>query len=92
MTTIVNAVDARRTLGELLNKVLLTKEEIIIERAGKKVAKLVQCDQDKSRPETSSLNQGKLDFRSSAGLGHEVWKDINIDEYLQKERDEWGSN
>ncbi|MBU0482334.1 MAG: type II toxin-antitoxin system Phd/YefM family antitoxin [Proteobacteria bacterium] len=88
MPTTISAVDARRTLGELLNKVSLTNEEIIIERAGKKVAKLVQCD----RPgeETSNAARGKLDFRKSGGLGQEVWKQINTDEYINKERDEWG--
>ena len=32
----VSAVEARQKLGELLNRVSLRREEIIIERAGKK--------------------------------------------------------
>nr|MBF0223204.1 type II toxin-antitoxin system Phd/YefM family antitoxin [Desulfobulbaceae bacterium] len=86
MTTRVSAVDARPTLGELLSKVLLTNEEIIIERSGEKVAKLVHCEQ----PKAITSNQGKLDFRTSAGLGQDMWKDLNVDDYLRKERDEWG--
>ena len=33
----ISAVEARQKLGELLNRVALRQEEIIIERAGKKL-------------------------------------------------------
>jgi uncharacterized protein YdaU (DUF1376 family) len=35
------------------------------------------------------LPQGKLDFRRAAGLGKEVWKDLDVDAYLRRERDSW---
>jgi antitoxin (DNA-binding transcriptional repressor) of toxin-antitoxin stability system len=83
MSESVSAVEARQKLGELLNKVALLGKEIIIERAGKKIARLSPVGDNTHRP------RGKLDFRKAAGLGKEVWKDIDVDTYLQKERDEW---
>ena len=85
MSITISAVDARRTLGELLNRVMIANEEIIIERSGKKIAKLVNCEQSVAK----SSNEGKLDFRSSAGLGKKQWREIDIDKYIQKERCAW---
>ncbi|NOY75145.1 MAG: hypothetical protein GXP32_05055 [Kiritimatiellaeota bacterium] len=85
MSTTISAVDARRTLGELLNKVKIANEEIIIKRAGKEVAKLVNCDYEAN--EVS--RKGKLDFRNSAGLGKDLWADINADVYIKEERESW---
>jgi len=85
MSKTVSAVDARRTFGDLLNRVTIANEEIIIERAGKKVAKLVSCEQ---QPQ-GNRNEGKLDFRTSAGLGREVWQAIDLEKYLKTERQEW---
>ena len=36
----ISAVEARQKFGEMLNRVALLREEIIIERAGKKIARL----------------------------------------------------
>ncbi len=83
MSKSVSAVEARQKLGEILNRVALMREEIIIERAGKKIARLSPIGDNNPRP------RGKLDFRKAAGLGKEVWKDINVDTYLQRERDDW---
>ena len=83
MSESVSAVEARQKLGELLNKVALMRKEIIIERAGKKIARLTPIGHQTSRP------SGKLDFRKAAGLGKEVWQDTDVDTYLKKERDEW---
>ena len=44
MSITVTAVKARQNLGELLNLVSIKHEEIIIERAGKKIAKLTAID------------------------------------------------
>lgn len=79
----VSAVEARQRFGEMLNRVALLREEIIIERAGRKIARLSPIEDEKSRP------QGRLDFRKVAGLGKEVWKDLDVDEYLRGERDAW---
>jgi prevent-host-death family protein len=40
----VTAVKARQNLGELLNLVSIKHEEVIIERAGKKIARLTSID------------------------------------------------
>ena len=83
MTQSISAVEARQKLGEILNRVALLREEIIIERAGKKIARLLPIENEASRP------RGKLDFCKAAGLGKEIWKDIDVDVYLRRERDEW---
>jgi len=83
MSQRVSAVEARQKLGELLNRVALRREEIIIERAGKEIARLSPIENEVPR------SRGKLDFRKAAGLGKEIWKDIDVDAYLRRERDEW---
>ena len=79
----VSAVEARQKLGEILNRVALKREEIIIERAGKRIARLSPAENEVRR------SRGKLDFRKAAGLGKEIWKDVDVDAYLRKERGEW---
>jgi prevent-host-death family protein len=79
----VSAVEARQKLGEILNRVALKREEIIIERAGKRIARLSPAENEVHR------SKGKLDFRKAAGLGKEIWKDVDVDAYLRKERGEW---
>jgi prevent-host-death family protein len=79
----VSAVEARQKLGEILNRVALKREEIIIERAGKRIARLSPVENEVLR------SKGKLDFRKAAGLGKEIWKDVDVDAYLRKERGEW---
>jgi hypothetical protein len=61
----------------------LLREEIIIERAGKKIARLSPIENAESR------SRGRLDFRKAAGLGKEIWKNIDVDEYLRGERNSW---
>ncbi len=81
----ISAVMARKRFGELLNRVILTDEEITIERSGKEVAKLTKIN----IPAKNTNKQGKLDFRKSRGLGKDVWSDIDVDEYIAQERSEW---
>ena len=83
MSKSVSAVEARQKLGELLNRVALRQEEIIIERAGRKIARLSPIKNGESRP------QGRLDFRKSAGLGKKIWQNLDVDEYLRGERESW---
>jgi|GEM_PF-1809610 len=45
MSITVTAVKARQNLGELLNLVSIKHEEVIIERAGKKIARLTFIDE-----------------------------------------------
>ena len=79
----ISAVEARQKLGEILNRVALRREEIIIERAGRKIARLSPVEADKP------CRQGRLDFRKAAGLGKEIWQSIDVDAYMRQERDEW---
>ncbi|HHX14545.1 MAG TPA: type II toxin-antitoxin system Phd/YefM family antitoxin [Fibrobacter sp.] len=59
MAKIVSAMEARQNFGALLNQVSLLGEEIVIERSGKSLARLV------SVLEPTSF---KLDFRDIAKL------------------------
>lgn len=81
----ISAVSARKRFGELLNRVILTDEEITIERSGKEVAKLTKAG---IFPK-NKYKQGKLDFRKSRGLGREIWSDVNVEKYIDDERSEW---
>jgi len=83
MNKSVSAVEARQKLGEILNRVALRREEIIIERAGRKIARLSPIDNEKPRP------RGRLDFRKAAGLGKEIWEGLDVDDYLRRERNSW---
>jgi len=84
MAAHVSAVDARRSFGRLLNIVSLTHEEIVIERAGKAIAKLVSYEQP-----AGTVSGGKQDLRKARGLGRKLWADIDTDAYLRKEREAW---
>ncbi len=83
MATRISAVEARKNLGKILNIVNLRNEEIIIERAGKPMAKLVPCNS----LTTSTKIQG--DFRETRGLGKDLWKNIDVDSYIKREREQW---
>lgn len=83
MATTVSAVDARRTMGKLLNVVLLKHEDVIIERSGKPVARLTACA-------TAVSGSGeKLDLRTARGLGKGLWRNVDVSQYLAGERDQW---
>ena len=83
MTEIISAVEARQKLGELLNRVALRQEEIIIQRAGKPLARISPVTED------TIPKGGKLDFRNAAGLGANIWKGVDATTYVRQERDEW---
>lgn len=83
MSETVSAVEARQRFGEMLNRVALRGEEIVIERAGRKIARLVPVEEKTKRL------QSRLDFRKAAGLGKEVWKGLDVEAYLRRERDSW---
>ncbi len=69
MSITVSAVKARQNLGELLNLVSIKHEDVIIERAGKKIARLTAIDDStvnepvseayavKKKGNTSSVNR-----------------------------------
>ncbi|MBT4290884.1 MAG: type II toxin-antitoxin system Phd/YefM family antitoxin [Deltaproteobacteria bacterium] len=79
----VSALEARRNLGRLLNIVLLKKEDVIIERSGTPVAKLTTCDSTSKQP------TGQIDFRKMKGVGKNIWKKNNSEEYIAREREQW---
>lgn len=83
MSNTIPATELQKHFEEILNRVLLLQEELIIEQAGKKVARLLPFN------ETTEAISGKLDFRKAAGLGAEIWKEISIETYIQAERDTW---
>ncbi len=85
MTVAISAMEARKKFGEILNRVDLLREEIIIERAGKKIAKLSPIDSCEKKTKYT----GKLDFRKAAGLGKQIWNNQNAEDYVTKERDSW---
>ena len=84
----VNAVDARRGLGHLLNLVSVGNETIVIERAGVKLAMLKPYESGQETASDSSP-EGQLNLLDLAGLGGEIWSGVDIDAYIQKERDQW---
>ena len=57
MSQSVSAMEMRQKLGEMLSRVSLRHEEIIIERAGKKVARLLPVE------EQTRKSGGKLDHQ-----------------------------
>lgn len=83
MTTRTSAVEARRNLGRLLNIVSLTDEDVVIERAGKPIARLSGCQA------VTRSGSGKNDLRKAKGLGRELWKRVDADAYLEEERGAW---
>ena len=85
MTTIVSAVDARRSMGKWINTVVLKDEDVIIERDGKPVARLTAC----APRQEAEASTGRLDLRTARGLGREVWRGTDVAAYIAGERDGW---
>ena len=67
MAKTVTAMEARQNFGNLLNQVSLSQEEIVIERAGKPLARLVNV--------SSSRSNGELDFRDIGKLPNSIWEE-----------------
>lgn len=78
---IVSAMELRKHFGHILNVVSLTHSDVIIERAGKKIARLTAV-------EDSDLSS-KLDLRKAKGLGKALWRGIDVDQYVKNEREGW---
>lgn len=66
MAKVVSAMEVRQNFGSLLNQVSLKDEEIVIERAGKPLARLVSV---------SAPTSGKLDFRDISKLPNQIWEE-----------------
>ena len=67
MAKTVTAMEARQNFGDLLNQVSLKQEEIVIERAGKPLARLVNV--------SSGSSGGELDFRDIGKLPNGIWEE-----------------
>lgn len=66
MSKVVSAMEVRQNFGLMLNQVSLKDEEIVIERAGKPLARLVSVD---------ASTAGLLDFRDIGKLPNQIWED-----------------
>lgn len=66
MAKVVSAMEVRQNFGSILNQVALKDEEIVIERAGKPLARLVGVDAPSTR---------KLDFRDIGKLPNSIWEE-----------------
>lgn len=60
-------MEARQNFGNLLNQVSLQNEDIVIERAGKPLARLVSV--------SSTGISGELDFRDIGKLPNSIWEE-----------------
>ena len=67
MAKTVTAMEARQNFGDLLNQVSLKQEEIVIERSGKPLARLVNV--------SSGTGGGELDFRDIGKLPNSIWEE-----------------
>ncbi|SHK98838.1 prevent-host-death family protein [Fibrobacter sp. UWT2] len=59
-------MEVRQNFGSMLNQVSLKDEEIVIERAGKPLARLVSVN---------APTAGLLDFRDISKLPNHIWED-----------------
>jgi prevent-host-death family protein len=66
MSKVVSAMEVRQNFGSLLNQVSLKDEEIVIERAGKPLARLVSVNAPAA---------GLLDFRDIGKLPNQIWEE-----------------
>ena len=66
MSKVVSAMEVRQNFGSLLNQVSIKDEEIVIERAGKPLARLVSVN---------APSAGLLDFRYIGKLPNQIWED-----------------
>ena len=66
MSKVVSAMEVRQNFGSMLNQVSHKDEEIVIERAGKPLARLVNVN---------APTAGLLDFRDIGKLPNQIWED-----------------
>ena len=66
MAKVVTAMEARQNFGSLLDQVALRDEEVVIERAGKPLARVVGVN---------ASTTGRLDFRDIGKLPNAIWED-----------------
>jgi hypothetical protein len=82
MSITVTAVKARQNLGELLNLVSIKHEDVIIERAGKKIARLTAIDDSTVNEPVAEAyalkKKGKIDLSEFSGTwSEEEYREFN---------------
>lgn len=82
----IAAIDAGRRFDELLARVRTGNEVIIIEDAGREVAKLVRVESDAAQPVRRKTT---MRISEARGLGKEVWAGIDAAAYVERERATW---
>lgn len=70
MNNVVSALEVRKNLGEILNRILYRGEEILVERKGKPVAKIVPIN--KTVTKTRKVN---IEDASTIRKGWERYQD-----------------
>jgi len=88
MSITVSAVKARQNLGELLNIVSLRHEDVIIERAGKKIARLTTLE------EKDAVHEPVAEYRTQKtvqrpSLKKKIKTKMTLAEQIRKDREEW---
>lgn len=86
----VSAMDVRRHLGELLDEVRLKSETVVIERAGKPIAKL--CPVDQGTGESDAVSRRLRAVRELAGCYAGSSRSQGVDQWLDEERGSWGAD
>jgi antitoxin (DNA-binding transcriptional repressor) of toxin-antitoxin stability system len=97
MSITVTAVKARQNLGELLNLVSIKHEEVIIERAGKKIARLTAIEESAVNEPVAEIYRVQkkkprnepLDYNPDVVDPEFEKPGITLAEKIRKERDEW---
>lgn len=86
----ISAVEARKGLGMLLNRVSLRHETFVIERSGRKIAVLKEYESNTGESVgLAADNGGQLDLRDLAGVGADIWRTVDVDDYIHRERSTW---
>ena len=97
MSITVSAVKARQNLGELLNLVSIKHEDVIIERAGKKIARLTSINEvdtvNEPVAEVYGVQKKKSHSADDSNLKAvpPIFREsaLSLADQIRKDRDEW---
>ncbi len=85
----------KKKVGTVLEERVLREAKARASREGRPLAALLQEATERylqvgsSRSLSNPPKAGKLDFRGARGLGRRLWKQIDTEAYLQREREAW---
>jgi prevent-host-death family protein len=80
-------MELRQRLGEIIDEVRLKLETVVIERAGKPVARLVPYAEEPNNMERKRRRMEKL--MSCYGAASHNRRSSDADQWLRQERDAW---